>query len=66
MSYVELMNGPFPSFLESDFEVCKSDGWVIRVLVIVTDLFHNGKENKMFRHPPRNTIDLVAPSYRFL
>ena len=36
------------SFLQNDFEICQSDEWVMRVLVIVTDLFQNGAENVMF------------------
>ena len=60
------MNGPFSSFLEKDFEICKSDDWVIRVLVIVTDRFQNRAENWMFGHPTRNAFALVAPNCRFL
>ena len=50
-------DGIFFCFLEIDFEVCQSNEWVIRVLVIVTDLFQNETENGMFRHATRDTFD---------
>ena len=40
------MNCLFPGLLENDFEICKSNEWVVRVLVIVTDLFQNGAEKR--------------------
>ena len=60
------MHGPFSSFLQNDFEISKSDKRVIRVLVIVTDIFQNGAEYWMFGNPFRNAFDLVAPNSRFL
>ena len=60
------MNRPFSGFFQNDVEICQSDEWVIRALVIVTDLFQNRAEHVMFGHPTRNTFDLVAPICRFL
>ena len=60
------MKSPFSSFLENDFEVSKGSESVIRVLVIVSDLFQNGAENGMFGHPDRNAFSQVTPISRFL
>ena len=54
------------SFLQNDFEICQSDEWIIRVLVIVTDLFQNGAENGMFGHAVRNAFAQVTPNCWFL
>ena len=35
------MNSPFSGFLDDDSEISKSDEWLIKVLVIVIDLFLN-------------------------
>ena len=60
------MNGPLSSFLENDFDICKSDEWVIRVLVIAADQFRNSAENGMFAHPTRNAFALVTQKSRYL
>ena len=56
----------FLVFFKNDIEISQSDERVIRVLVIGTDLFQNGTENRMFRHPTRDTFELVAPICPFL
>ena len=38
------MDGPFSCFLDDDFEIYEYDEWVLRVLVIVTNLFRNRQE----------------------
>ena len=48
VSYVGARELSASSFLEHDFEISKSDDWVIRVMVIVIDLFQNWAENWMF------------------
>ena len=60
------MIGPLPGSLKNDFEISQSDEWVIKVLVIIIDLFQNGTENGTFRHPTRDTFGLVIPNCRFL
>ena len=50
--------GPCSGFLENYFQICESDEWVIRELMIVNDLFHNGAEKGQFRHPTRNAFAL--------
>ena len=40
------MDSPSSGLLENDVEVCKSDEWVVRVVVTVADLFQDGAEKR--------------------
>ena len=45
---------------DDQLEVGKSGKWVVKVLMIVTDLLQNGAEDGIFEHPIRKALESAA------
>ena len=62
----KLMTSPFPSLLDDQLDVSQRGKWLVRVLMIVTDLLQKSAEDGMFGHTTRDALDSAAIIQRFL